>query len=216
MDLEAKVKELINRQDNENFIFDFLLLFGISKITVTKAKNSKLDKKSNQIIIKNKLFFEYYDENSDLFLAEPTNLLKRISDLDHDSKTHSHKPRFIIVTNFKRFLAIDTKIKETRDIEFCDLWKHTDFFLPWLGKEKYQPHIESMADVKAAEKMAKIYDEIYHNNKTFADTYNHDLNVFLTRLLFCFFAEDTGIFSEENLFTKSLVERRRQRSEKFF
>lgn len=54
--------------------------------------------------------------------------------------------------------------------------------------------------------MAKIYDEIYHNNKSFAEQYNHDLNVFLTRLLFCFFAEDTGIFTEENLFTKSLIE----------
>lgn len=54
--------------------------------------------------------------------------------------------------------------------------------------------------------MAKIYDEIFHNNRSFADEHNHDLNVFLTRLLFCFFAEDTGIFTKEKLFTKSLVE----------
>ena len=176
------------------------------KVTVTKTKNSRLNKADNQIIIKKKLFFEYYDQGTSLFEAKTADLLERIETLKNDPKTFTHDPRFIIVTDYKKFLAVDTKTKDTRDIEFKDLWKHTDFFLPWAGKEKYQPHVESMADVKAAEKMAKIYDEIYHNNKTFVEEYNHDLNIFLTRLLFCFFAEDTGIFDEENLFTKAMIE----------
>ncbi len=206
MDLEEKVKQLVNQNNHEDFIFDFLLLYGLPKVTVTKAKNSRLNKADNQIIIKKKLFFEFYDQGTSLFEAKTADLLERIETLKNDPKTFTHDPRFIIVTNYKRFLAVDTKTKDTRDIEFKDLWKHTDFFLPWSGKEKYQPHVESMADVKAAEKMAKIYDEIYHNNKTFAEEYNHDLNIFLTRLLFCFFAEDTGIFDEENLFTKAMIE----------
>ena len=206
MDLEEKVKQLVNQNNHEDFIFDFLLLYGLPKVTVTKTKNSRLNKADNQIIIKKKLFFEFYDQGTSLFEAKTADLLERIESLKNDPKTFTHDPRFIIVTNYKRFLAVDTKTKDTRDIEFKDLWKHTDFFLPWSGKEKYQPHVESMADVKAAEKMAKIYDEIYHNNKTFADEYNHDLNIFLTRLLFCFFAEDTGIFDEENLFTRSMHE----------
>lgn len=206
MELEEKVKKLVEQGDNENFIYDFLLLYGLPKSTVTKTKNSRLNKADNQIIIKKKLFFEFYDQGTSLFEAKTADLLERIESLKNDPKTFTHDPRFIIVTNYKRFLAVDTKTKDTRDIDFKDLWKHTDFFLPWSGKEKYQPHVESMADVKAAEKMAKIYDEIYHNNKTFANEYNHDLNVFLTRLLFCFFAEDTGIFTEDSLFTKSLVE----------
>ena len=207
MDLEEKVKQLVNQNNHEDFIFDFLLLYGLPKSTVTKTKNSRLNKADNQIIIKKKLFFEYYDQGSSLFEAKTADLLERIETLKNDPKTYTHDPRFIIVTDYKKFLAVDTKTQDTRDIEFKDLWKHTDFFLPWSGKEKYQPHLESMADVKAAEKMAKIYDEIYHNNKTFAEEYNHDLNIFLTRLLFCFFAEDTGIFTEDSLFTKSLVER---------
>ncbi len=206
MDLEEKVKQLVNQNNHEDFIFDFLLLYGLPKVTVTKTKNSRLNKADNQIIIKKKLFFEYYDQGTSLFEAKTADLLERIETLKNDPKTFTHDPRFIIVTDYKKFLAVDTKTKDTRDIEFKDLWKHTDFFLPWAGKEKYQPHVESMADVKAAEKMAKIYDEIYHNNKTFAEEYNHDLNIFLTRLLFCFFAEDTGIFDEENLFTKAMIE----------
>lgn len=206
MELEEKVKKLIEQGDNENFIYEFLLLYGIPKVTITKTKNSKLKKAENQIIIKKKLFFEYYNQGVSLFETKDIDLLKRIDTLSNDPQTYIHEPRFIIVTNYKRLFAKDTKTKDNLDIEFKDLWKHTDFFLPWAGKEKYQPHVESMADVKAAEKMAKIYDEIYHNNKTFANEYNHDLNVFLTRLLFCFFAEDTGIFTEDSLFTKSLVE----------
>lgn len=206
MDLEEKVKQLVNQNNHEEFIFDFLLLYGLPKSTVTKTKNSRLNKAENQIIIKKKLFFEYYDQGNSLFEAKTADLLERIETLKNDPKTYTHDPRFIIVTDYKKFLAVDTKTQDTRDIEFKDLWKHTDFFLPWSGKEKYQPHVESMADVKAAEKMAKIYDEIFHNNRSFADEHNHDLNVFLTRLLFCFFAEDTGIFTKEKLFTKSLVE----------
>lgn len=206
MELEEKVKKLIEQGNNENFIYEFLLLYGIPKVTITKTKNSKLKKAENQIIIKKKLFFEYYNQGVSLFETKDIDLLKRIDTLSNDPQTYIHEPRFIIVTNYKRLFAKDTKTKDNLDIEFKDLWKHTDFFLPWAGKEKYQPHVESMADVKAAEKMAKIYDEIYHNNKTFANEYNHDLNVFLTRLLFCFFAEDTGIFTEDSLFTKSLVE----------
>lgn len=206
MDLEEKVKQLVNQNNHEDFIFDFLLLYGLPKSTVTKTKNSRLNKADNQIIIKKKLFFEYYDQGSSLFEAKTANLLERIETLKNDPKTYTHDPRFIIVTDYKKFLAVDTKTKDTRDIDFKDLWKHTDFFLPWSGKEKYQPHLENPADVKAAEKMAKIYDEIFHNNRSFADEHNHDLNVFLTRLLFCFFAEDTGIFTKEKLFTKSLVE----------
>lgn len=206
MELEEKVKKLVGQGDNENFIYDFLLLYGLPKSTVTKVKNSRLNKADNQIIIKKKLFFEFYDQGTSLFEAKTADLLERIETLKNDPKTFTHDPRFIIVTDYKKFLAVDTKTKDTRDIDFKDLWKHTDFFLPWSGKEKYQPHIESMADVKAAEKMAKIYDEIYHNNKIFADEHNHELNVFLTRLLFCFFAEDTGIFVEENLFTKAMIE----------
>lgn len=206
MDLETKVKKLLEQSDNENFIYEFLLLYGIPKVTITKTKNSKLKKAENQIIIKKKLFFEYYNQGTNLFENKCVNLLERINILTNDPQTYIHDPRFIIVTDYKQLVAVDTKTQDTRDIEFQDLWKHTDFFLPWSGKEKYQSHVENPADVKAAEKMAKIYDEIYHNNKSFSEEYNHDLNVFLTRLLFCFFAEDTGIFSEENLFTKSMVE----------
>ena len=81
--------------------------------------------------------------------------------------------------------------------------KHYDFFLPWAGLEKAQHHYENPADVRAAERMAKLYDEIKKDNPTKVHEEVHGMNVFLTRLLFCFFAEDTEIF-DDGLFTKSI------------
>lgn len=58
--------------------------------------------------------------------------------------------------------------------------------------------------MKAAEKLAKLHDELRAYNEFSSRSELHDLNIFIARLLFCFFAEDTGIF-EDNLFTGSVV-----------
>jgi len=112
-------------------------------------------------------------------------------------------PRFIIVTDYETLLATDTKTEETLDIELLDIAKHYDFFLPWAGVERAQHVDENPADVKAAEKMAKLYDEIVKKNEPKTKEEVHALNVFLTRLLFCYFAEDSNIF-EDNQFTNAI------------
>lgn len=61
-----------------------------------------------------------------------------------------------------------------------------DFFLPWAGMEKASYQNENPADVKASEKMAKIYDEIQKQNQFTTEADLLDLNIFLSRLLFCF------------------------------
>lgn len=198
--VEESLKKILEQYDSEgfkeNFIFELLLAYGISKTTITLVKkgNSNLAKKDNQLILKKKVFFESTDSKD---------LYSFIENLKNEKQTHTHKPRFIIVTNFENLLAIDTKTKETLDTSLRDLYKHADFFLPWTGKEKYIAPIENIADVRAAEKMAKIYDEIVKLNPELTKNHNHALNIFLTRLLFCFFAEDTSIF-EDNIFTKTL------------
>lgn len=100
-------------------------------------------------------------------------------------------------------MAIDTHTKENLDIPLKNLAKHYDFFLPWAGLEKAQHHNENPADIKAAEKMAKLFDEIKKDNPDNSPEFTHGLNVFLSRLLFCFFAEDTSIF-QENQFTNAI------------
>jgi hypothetical protein len=85
---------------------------------------------------------------------------------------------------------------DSLDIPIRELAQHFDFFLPWAGMEKAEIHTENPADVKAAGKMAKLFDEIKKDNPDNTPETVHQLNLFLSRLLFCFFAEDTGIFSK--------------------
>ena len=195
--LEEEIRKITDNLSEDDFIYEFLIAFGFTKMSIKRLRegNSNLSKKENQLIIKNKLFYEY-TLNNDLYSL--------IDGLKNDSSTYTHKPRFIIVNNPKQLLAIDTKTKETLAVELNELYKHTDFFLPWTGKEKYVAQQENPADVKAAEKMAHIYDEIVKINPTLIKENPHVLNIFLTRILFCFFAEDTGIF-EEDIFTKTIV-----------
>ena len=82
---------------------------------------------------------------------------------------------------------------------YCDF----AFFYPLMDVERVHYIEESPADMKAAEKLAKLHDELRYYNEFNSEDDLHDLNIFISRLLFCFFAEDTGIF-EENLFTSSI------------
>lgn len=202
--IENKLSELTKNVSKEEFIYEFLLLFQTPKSTITKMrKGDRLVAAKgyeNIVIVKRKMFFVPLAENEDVF--------KNIEFFKTAPFTHSHKPRFVVVTNFVDFYAMDTKYPEQGylKIKFEDLHKHYEFFNPLLGKERYRANQENPADVKAAERMAKVYDEIIKNNRELAREHTHDLNVFLTRLLFCFFAADTGVFEGENLFTKSVFE----------
>lgn len=196
--IEENVKSVTESFSKEEFVFDLLLAYGLPKSTVTLLKKGKhnLSKKEGQIILKKKLFFQE---------VHGKDLHETIDSLQKDSQTMRHTPRFIIVTDYVTLLAVDTKTGEHLDIAIQDLAKHYDFFLPWAGIEKHKHASENPADRKAAEKMAKLYDGILAENDISGDiTKTHDLNIFLSRLLFCFFAEDTNIF-EKGLFTNSVA-----------
>ena len=89
------------------------------------------------------------------------------------------------MTDFETLLAYDTKTDDTLDIPILELPGYYDFFLPLAGMEKYQHTKETIADVRAAERMAKFYDQIKKENTIHTKEEVHNLNVFLSRLLFC-------------------------------
>lgn len=192
--IEENVQGLVKSLDKETFIFDLLLAYGLPKASISRLQkgNLNLSKINGDISWKKKLLYRQV-EDSDLF--------EEISDLSNQFK---YDQRFIIVTDLITLLAIDTKTDEKLDIEVKNLPRHFDFFLPWAGMEKAQHLIENPADVKAAGKMAKLFDEIKKDNPDNSPEFIHGLNVFLSRLLFCFFAEDTNIFTTGQ-FTNSIA-----------
>jgi len=195
----ASLEELTKAEAHDEFVFGFLRAFGIPKATITLLQKGQRNvtprSKPAAILLKNKLFFE-----SVLKGESPREVLE--SDRQERSILRQ-KPRFLVVTNFETIAAYDTKRDEEIEAPFSQLAEQYAFFLPLAGLEIAQHTDETGVDVKAATKMAKLYDLICETNEVATAEERHAINLFLTRLLFCYFAEDTGIF-EDNAFTEAV------------
>lgn len=127
-----------------------------------------------------------------------------IKAMQADPKIAKHSPRLYVVSDGRTIVAIDPKEQDIYENEVALMWKDFDFFYPLAGIEKIRHVEEAEADVKSAELMAKIFDEIRRHNDIKDKTEMHNLNIFMSRLLFCYFAEDTNLFPEPQLFTNSI------------
>lgn len=124
--------------------------------------------------------------------------------MQSDIKITKHSPRLYVVSDGHTIVAADPKEQDIYENEVSLMWKDFDFFCPLAGIEKIHNIEEAEADVKSAELMAKVFDEIRRHNDVRNKEEMHNLNIFMSRLLFCYFAEDTNLFPEEHLFTNSI------------
>ncbi|MBC9926458.1 MULTISPECIES: DNA methyltransferase [unclassified Leucobacter] len=198
--IEERVAPLAGRESyDREFIFDLLLAYGKPKGNVTRLKNGAslnvAADPSREVAQKNVVYFRETD-------GDP---LAELEELRISAAVVRYSPRFVIVMDYDEVVAIDTQVGETIGFPIRDIDKHFTFFLPWAGMEKAQYVAEKIADVKAAERMGKLFDELLAANPGVLEQPNgrHSLNVFFTRLLFCFFAEDTEIF-DESQFTNAV------------
>lgn len=180
-EIEDGVKRLLSKNNGDDFITQFLALYDIPKTSITRAK-SKFDK-GGPFIIKNKLHYEEIE--GDVVIA--------IDAIAQSIKEQKSKPRYILVNDYSDIAAIDTKTHETLNISIEELPANADFFLAWNGIEKADYQAENPADRKAAERFAKLYDVVAKDNP---DANEHAFNLFLIRVLFLLFAEDTGIMNK--------------------
>ena len=195
-EIEESIKKITEALDKDNFPYEFLASYKISQSMITRLKNKSinLSKIEGDVLYKNKFFFRSINDN----------IYNTFQAVKKDSSILRHNPRFIFITDFHRCLVEDIKTNENIDISFSELPKNYSFFLPLAKIEKHSSKGESEADIKAAEQMAKMFDELMIDNKEESISEN-DFNLFLSRVLFCFFAEDTGLF-EKDLFSKILWE----------
>lgn len=193
--ISTDLEKIIKNLSKEEFIFDFLLAYNIPKSDIARVRKWDLNKLEEkwELLLRKKV----------LFKNTSSNLYWTIDEIKSNLKNNKTKARFIIITDFKKLLSFDTKSGDTLDIKFDELSKYYDFFLPLVWVEKQQYQNENIADVKAANNLAKLFDEIVKDNIHDTVEQRHALNIFLSRLLFCYFAEDTNIFTV-NQFTNSL------------
>ena len=128
-DYEDKIKEIVEKEDHGQFIYDFLSVYEkISKATITKLRkgSNNLSKVPGEVYLKNKLFFK----------ETKGRVMQTYSDLEDRIDEIKSKPRYIVVTDYKQLLAKDIKTGDTLDIKFMELPRYFDFFLAWNGIEK--------------------------------------------------------------------------------
>ena len=185
-EVAENVKRLVDEPPSQDeFIYELLLAYNTPKNTVARLKNGQLNqsKEPGEVLLKKKVWFKNVSQASSLPSSVPQaarlpdgaespqdaggtdadkqagrSLYDIIEELKSAKATKSNDPRFLIVTDFEQILAVDRKTGDTLDVEFCALETNVDFFLPWAGMEKTKLSNENPADIKAAEKMAQLYD----------------------------------------------------------
>ncbi len=185
------LESIVSNLDQSEFIYSFLDAYGFPKSTITRLRkegDSRNVAENGDIALRKQLYFRAVAQGTDLNLE--------MKHLCEGSIVERNDIRFVIVTDFKKLVATDLKADEYLEIGLVDLDTNYGFFLPLAGYEKAVMYSEHPADLKASEKMGQLFDLIRERNDLNSREDIHALNVFLTRLLFCFYAEDTGIFDE--------------------
>ncbi|MBW8359312.1 MAG: class I SAM-dependent DNA methyltransferase [Weeksellaceae bacterium] len=195
---EQHLENLVLNLNPSEFIYDFLLAFGFPKASVSRLKKGDFNrfKVAGEILYKGKIFFKE---------GQTGNMLFEVEELSHDPRILKENPRIIFLTDYKNVVAKDLRTKVNREFPITDLPKYRDFFVPITGAEIYKSTNDNKADRDASYALANFYDIVVQDNPELYKGDSHSLNILLSRLLFCFFAEDTGIFEKEGMFTDALA-----------
>ena len=115
--------------------------------------------------------------------------------------TERDLPKYVIVSDFARFRLYDLEDNEQREFDLKDLHKNVRLFGFIAGYQTHKIREQDPVNIKAAEQMGKLHDKMKESGYT-----GHPLELYMVRLLFCLFAEDTGIFEKQQF--KEYVEQR--------
>lgn len=179
----------------EEIPFQLMLAIGASETIVKRYREGKGTVATySGLLIKSVLAYQS---------VSTEDLVSTLQTMKSDEKVRKANPAILLVCDGKTVMGYDPAADESYENQLDHLYVDYSFFTPMWGISKYRGVEENPADVKAAEKMAKLHDEIRRENEFTSKSDLHDLNIFMTRLLFCFFAEDTGIFAD-TLFTESI------------
>ena len=199
--IQQNIVEIANRDVYEKtIIYDLLLAYGKPKATITKLQGGINNfAKDDGVLLKDAVFFKVFPAG--------TVLESKVEQLKHDELTERYRPRYLIATDLQNIAAYDRRQEASLSTKIRDLDKDFTFFYGLSGIENTDQKEEAYADRKAAERMKELYDEIVKcNTQRIIDkdlNFRHDLNIFFSRLLFCYFAEDTDLF-EPKQFTNSI------------
>lgn len=199
VEIEEAVSRLFEEKFNsKTFPYSFLESFGNKSTTIKKLKKGGSNKSD--------LDGAVLQRNNIHMATCPTgHVSKTLNDLRNSPSTKNYKARFILATDGSEFQAEDLISGETVSCEYKDFPNHFGFFLSLAGITTVKQIRENSFDIKATGRLNKLYIELLRTNPDWATAEKrHDMNHFMARLIFCFFAEDTDIFYSNDLFNATI------------
>lgn len=199
VEIEAAVSDLILQPfDGEEFPFAFLRAFGNKKTTIKRLQSGESNKSDVGGVLQSNNIHIAVVQSSD-------NVSNMLSELRSSRATTTSKARYILATNGIDVEAEDLETGETIACSYYNLPDHFGFFLPLAGITTIKQIRDSSFDIRATGRLNRLYVELLKDNPEWGKAERrHEMNHFMSRLIFCFFAEDTGIFSGSSLFTKTV------------
>lgn len=199
VEIEEAITKLAEQDfDPENFSYAFLEAFGNKATTIQRLRSGNTNKTDIEGAV-----LQY--NNIHLAVSPEGGVLKTLEKLRASPATSKQKAKFILATDGEDFQAEDLTSGDTVVCSFQDFPNHFGFFLPLAGISTVKQIAENAFDIRATSRLNRLYVELLKDNPDWGtDARRHDMNHFMARLIFCFFAEDTDIFNGEGLFTSTI------------
>lgn len=184
--------------DPGEFPFSFLAAIGNREVTLKRLRKGDTNKSD----VPGGLL---QHNNIHLAVCDPGEVAHTLDLLRNSQKTAQGKVKVILATDGDRLEAEDLTSGEPLECPYAEFADQFTFFLPLAGITSVKEIKESAIDIKATIRLNKLYVELLKNNKDWAtDERRPDMNHYMARLVFCFFAEDTDIFQGSSIFTRTM------------
>jgi len=199
VEIEEAISDLaLQPFDAAEFPFAFLAAFGNKDTALKRLRtgNNNASDVPGGVLQRN---------NIHLAVCEAGTVGKTLKALRASPATTKAKAKFILATDGQTLEAEELAGFETIACAYPDFPNHFGFFLPLAGISTIKEITDNPVDVRATGRLNKLYVELLSENPDWAtDDRRADMNHFMARLVFCFFAEDTDIFNGEGMFTHTI------------
>ena len=199
VEIEAAISDLaLEPFDAAEFPFAFLAAFGNKDTTLKRLRtgNNNASDVPGGVLQRN---------NIHMAVCEAGSVGETLKALRASPATAKAKAKFILATDGQTLEAEELASGETIACAYPDFPNHFGFFLPLAGISTIKEIKDNPIDVRATGRLNKLYVELLRENPDWASNERRpDMNHFMARLVFCFFAEDTDIFNGEGLFTHTI------------
>ncbi|EKQ6335377.1 TPA: class I SAM-dependent DNA methyltransferase [Pseudomonas aeruginosa] len=200
VEIEQAITDLAEQPfDPAEFPYAFLEAFGNKATTIKRLRTGASNKSDLGGVLQT--------SNIHILTCDAGRVTQTLATLKASPATAKAKAKFILATDGVDFEAEDLISGETVACAFKDFPDHFGFFLPLAGISTVRQISENAFDIRATSRLNRLYVELLKDNPEWGTAERrHDMNKFMARLIFCFFAEDTDIFIGKGRFTETVAQ----------